>query len=271
MQWLNNIGYLALSTYSEAIRNRFIWAILALAVILTLFNITFTTLFTWDLGKVSIEFGLSAIAITGILLVFFLGIKILSDDLERHRVYMILSRPVSGWQYVVGKFLGLALTLLVCCIIMGLGSSLSMKYTIWRYAAFIPENFSWITYIMSLSCQWMSLLVILAFSFLCYCFASNSFVSALFAVLIYFVGQNMELLRKVIAENPYAGIVSGQEKIYVFLSWIFPNLSYFDKKSVAAYGLPFSPMEFLLLFFYCISYSALMLFFATFFFNRKEL
>lgn len=86
-QWLRNVYYLAHSTFLEAIRNRILWVIVAFAFILCAFNIVFTTLFSWDLGKVSIEFGLSAISFTGLLLVFFLGIKILSDDLERKRVF----------------------------------------------------------------------------------------------------------------------------------------------------------------------------------------
>ncbi len=271
MQRFKNIYFLALSTFQETIRNRILWAIVSLAIILSLLNIVFTTLFTWDLGKVSIEFGLSAIAITGLLLVFFLGIKILSDDLERNRIYMIMSRPVTGWQYITGKYFGLAITLFFSTAIMGLSATLSMKYTIWKYAAFIPQNFSWLTYFMALFCQLMSLLIVLAFSFLCYCYASNSFVSVLFSVLIYFVGQNMELLRKVVIENPYAGIVSGHKKIYLLLSWIFPNLSYFDKKTVAAYGLPFTVGEFFLLVIYCILYCSIMLFLSTIFFNRREL
>jgi hypothetical protein len=96
-------------------------------------------------------------------------------------------------------------------------------------------------------------------------------VALLFAASIYLVGQNMELLRRVVIENPYAGALSGQEKFVVALSWIFPNLSLFDKKSVAAYGFAFSGQEFLLLGLYALTYAAMMLFFSTLLFNRREL
>lgn len=268
---LCNLWHLALSTFIEGIRHKALWAIVSLAVILTMANISVAELFSWDLGKVSVEFGLSAVAFTGLLLVFFLGLKILADDLERNRIYLLLSRPVAGWHYIVGKFFGLALILGLSTIVLGLAAALSMQYVLWQYAAWVPPNFSWLTYVMALACQWLALLLMLAVSFLCFSFASQPFVALLLAVSAYLVGQNMELLRRVVLENAYAGVLTGQEKFVMALSWVFPNLSLFDKKQVAAYGLAFSGQEFLLLALYCLSYSALLLFLSTVFFNRREL
>ncbi|OGQ98911.1 MAG: hypothetical protein A2505_03225 [Deltaproteobacteria bacterium RIFOXYD12_FULL_55_16] len=268
---VRNIWFLALATCTEGIRHRALWAIVCLAVLLTMANLGVTTLYTWDLGKVSVEFGLSSVAFTGLLLVFFLGMKILADDLERSRIFMLLSRPVSIWQYLTGKFLGLVMILLLATIILGLSAALSMHYVLWQYPAYVPPNFSWVTYIMALACQWLSLVVVLAVSVLCFSFASQPFVALLLAVSTYLVGQNMELLRRVVTENAHAGALTGQENLVLALSWIFPNLSLFDKKYAAAYGMAFSGQEFMLLCLYGISYSALLIYFATLLFRRKEL
>lgn len=271
MRAITKISILAHATFIEGIRHRALWAIVVFAITLSLANIFVTELFSFDLGKVSIEFGLTAVALSGLLLVFFLGMKILADDMERHSIYMLMSRPVTCLEYIAGKFIGLGLILLLSTTILGLGATLSMKYVLLKYSSYVPPNFSWQTYAMALATQWMSLLVVLAVSFLCFSFASQSFVALLLAVSSYIVGQNMELLRRVVIENPYAGALSGQEKVVVVLSWIFPNLSYFDKKSVAAYGFSFSGQEFLLLTLYCVSYCAVMLYFSTILLNRKEL
>jgi ABC-type transport system involved in multi-copper enzyme maturation permease subunit len=271
MRGLRNIWFLALATCTEGIRHRALWAIVGLAVLLTMANLGVAQLYTWDLGKVSVEFGLSAVAFTGLLLVFFLGMKILTDDLERSRIAMILSRPVSIWHYLAGKFFGMALILLLATIIMGISAALSMRYVLSAYPAYVPPNFSWLTYLMALVCQWLALLMVLSVSFLCFSFASQSFVAFLLTVSSYLVGQNMELLRRVVLENAHAGALAGHEKLVVALSWIFPNLSLFDKKYVAAYGLAFSGQEFLLLSLYGLSYSMLLLYFATWLFKRKEL
>ena len=271
MQALRNIWFLALSTCTEGVRYRALWAIVCLAVLLTMVNLGVTTLFSWDLGKVSVEFGLSAVAFSGLLVVFFLGMKILADDLERSRIFMLLSRPVSIWQYLTGKFLGLSMILSLATLILGISAALSMYSVLWQYPAYVPPNFSWLTYVMALVCQWMSLVVVLAVSVFCFSFASQPFVALLLAVSSYLVGQNMEMLRRVVMENAYAGALAGHEKFVVALAWIFPNLSLFDKKYVAAYGLAFSGQEFGLLCLYGLSYSALLIYLATLLFKRKEL
>lgn len=271
MRALCNIWFLALATCTEGIRHKALWAIVGLAMLLTMANVGVTTLYSWDLGKVSVEFGLSAVAFAGLLLVFFLGLKILADDLERSRIFMLLSRPVSIWEYLTGKFLGLVLILLLTSIILGVSAALSMRYVLWQYPGYVPPNFSWITYAMALACQWVSLVVVMAVSVLCFSFASHPFIALLLAVSAYLVGQNMELLRRVVVENPQAGVLTGQENLVVALSWIFPNLSLFDKKYAAAYGMAFSGQEFVLLCLYGFTYSALLIFFATLLYKRKEL
>lgn len=270
-QALRNIWFLALATCTETIRHKALWAIVGLAALLTTANIGVTTLYSWDLGKVSVEFGLSAVAFAGLLLVFFLGMKILADDLERSRIFMLLSRPVSIWEYLTGKFLGLVMILFLTSSILGGAAVLSMKFVLYQYPAYISPNFSWLTYTMALACQWLSLVMVMAISLLCFSFASQPFVALLLAVCAYLVGQNMELLRRVVVENPQAGFLAGQENLVLALSWIFPNLSLFDKKYVAAYGMAFSGMDFALLCLYSLSYSALLLFLATLFYKRKEL
>ena len=182
-----------------------------------------------------------------------------------------MARPISGWQYITGKFMGLGAILLAASVILMIGSAVSQQYFVVNYANYVPPNFTWATYWMALSCQWMSLLIILAVTIFFYSFASNSFVALLFSTSVYILGQNIELLRKIILENPYAGFLEGQQDIVTAISWVIPNLWLFDKKNVAAYGLEFPLHDFFMLVLYCSSYSALLLFFASIFINRREL
>jgi len=266
-----NVFVLARATWTEGIRHKALWAIVALAIILTSTNILVTSLFTWDLGKVTIEFGLSAVAFSGLLLVFFLGLKIMADDLERSRIYLFLSRPVSIGEYIMGKFLGLAFILLATTIILGISAALSMKFVLAKYPNFVPPDFSWTIYIMALFCQWLSLLIVLALSFFWFAASSHTFVALVFTALSYLVGQNMETLRYVIEKNAQAGALAGQEWLVKIVSWLFPNLSYFDKKYQAANGLDFPLSEFLLISTYGLSYIGLLIFLSIFFYRRKEL
>lgn len=268
---LSNIRVLAGATCIEGVRHRALWAIVVFSIILSAGNIIFTTFFAWDLGKVAIEFGLSASSFCGLLLIFFLALKIMVDDLERNRIYMILSRPVSIAEYIVGKYGGLALVLLLSVIIMSLGTSISMYYVLSQYPAFVPPDFSWQIYVMVVICQWLGLLVVLALCFFWFSWTSHSFIALLFLALSYILGQNMETLRYVIEKNPQAGFLGDQEWLVKLVSWLLPNLSLFDKKSHAAYGLPFSWADFSLIVVYGLSYIGLLLFFSVFLYKRKEL
>jgi ABC-type transport system involved in multi-copper enzyme maturation permease subunit len=270
MQPLVNIWAITLITFTESIRHKILKVLLVLAAILLGTNIFVTELFTWDVGKVSVEFGLSAASFTGILVIFFLGMKILADDLERNRINLILARPVKGWQYILGKFFGLALLLLFANAIIGFGSILSIKYVILRYPAYIPPNFTWSLYLAALLYQWLAHLVILAVTLFWFSFAVESFVATIYSISSYLIGQNMELLRKITYEGGETGNALLHENIVIVLSWIFPNLSLFDLKTDAAYGLAVSGAELSWIIAYGISYIGILLFFTSFFFNRKE-
>lgn len=266
-----NMFVIAKFTCLELIRHRALWAIIVLATVLSCINIVFTQLFSWDLGKVSVEFGLSSISLSGLLLVFFLGLKVLADDIERESFFMIFSRPVTVEQYVFGKFLGLCGILFFLSTVLTIAASVAMAFVIKDSVAFVPVNFSWGIFLMAAFCQYLQLMVVTSVCVLCFCFASSSFVALLFSFSIYCVGQNLELLRKVIVQNAQAGVLSGQENVVIFLSWIFPNLSLFDKKYVAAYGFSLPWSEFLLLAVYGLSYSFLLVFVASFLFRRNKL
>lgn len=268
---LSNIWQIGLLTAKDGLRHKTLKAFFGLALLFIGANIFVTEFFTWDLGKVSVEFGLSTVAVTGLLLIFFTATKLLADDLEHHKIYFVLARPVSAWQYILGKYAGLSCILLLAVSILGVGSAISLKYVIWRYPDYIPPNFSWWTYSLALGFQWFSLLVMLAVSFFWFHFSSQSFVAIMLTAGSYLVGQNMELLRRFLREGGEAGGLGLQKTIIIALTWLFPSLSFFDLKTAAAYGLPINGREIAMTMGYGLSYAALLLFCAKFFFNRKEL
>lgn len=271
MHALSNIMAIALATCVEGIRHKVLWAIVFLAALLSLANIWVTELFSWDLGKVSVEFGLSTASFTGLLLVFFLGNKMLTDDLERGRIFMTLSRPVRTGEYLCGKFAGLVLVVSAATCILGLAATISLRYVLWRHAQYVPPDFTWSNYYLALFCQWMGLVMVAALMVLCFSFASSGFVALLLSVCGYLAGQNMDLLRRVVLENPYAGFISNEERAVAALSWIFPNLSLFDKKYEAAYGLGIALGDVFWLALYCLSYSLLLVYIGAWLFQRREL
>ena len=268
---MKNIWLLAQITWKEGVRNRVLLGILLFAVVLCVVNLVFTNMFTHDLGKVAVDVGLSVVSIAGLAIIFFMGINLLAKDLDNRTIYMVLSRPISRWQYVIGKFFGLGLLLLISVIILGLFASGSVKLAMLSAPNYIPPDFSWLTFLIALFYILLSLLIITSMALLLASVTSSSFLAMLMTACSYFIGQNVEIVRKMYCQ---AGNSSGNETLRHLveaISWIFPNLAAFDLKTTAAYGLPLEMFELLWTGLYGISYIGLILTITIFSFQHREL
>ncbi len=268
---MKSVWLLAQITFKEGVRNRILLGILFFAFALCVFNLAFTNMFSHELGKVAVDVGLSVVSIAGLIIIFFMGINLLTKDLEKRTIYMVLSRPISRWQYVIGKFFGLGLLVLTCVIILGLFASASVKLAMLRAPSYVPPDFSWLTFAIALGYALLSLLITTSLALLFTCSTSSSFLAMLMTACSYFIGQNVELVRKVycgVGPDSGAGLFG---KFIDVISWIFPNLAAFDLKTTAAYGLPLKTSQLLWSGLYGISYMGLILMIAILVFQRREL
>ncbi len=67
------------------------------------------------------DLGLAAIGLVGTLIAVFIGVGLVHKEIERRTLYAIITKPIRRAEFVLGKFLGLALTLAVNVTIMGAG------------------------------------------------------------------------------------------------------------------------------------------------------
>ena len=101
---------IGLNTFREAIRNKVLYLILFFAVLMIVSSLFLSTL-ALDAGVSVIKnLGLSAIDVFGLLVAMFIGVSLIPQEVESKTIYMIVSQGVSRWQFVLGKFLGLLLT-----------------------------------------------------------------------------------------------------------------------------------------------------------------
>lgn len=268
---MKSIWLLAQITFKEGIRNRVLFGILFFAIALCVANLIFTDMFAHDLGKVAVDVGLSVVSIAGLIIIFFMGINLLAKDLDKQTIYMMLSRPISRWQYVIGKFFGLGLLVLTSVIILGLFASGSVKLAMLNAPDYVPPYFSWLTFAIALGYVLFSLLITTSLALLFTFATSSPFLAMIMTACSYFIGQNVELVRKMYCQ---AGNDSGDwlfGKLVEVISWVFPNLAAFDLKTTAAYGLPLKASHLLWSGLYGISYMGLILIIAIFIFQRREL
>lgn len=265
------IRILAGITFLEGVRNRFFYGLVLIALLLIGANLVLTHSFAYDLGKVAVDIGLSATAIFGLMIIFFLGINLISKDLDKLTVYMLLGRPVARWQYVIGKFFGLSLIILVSMLILGAISAASVVIATIGKEIHIPQNFSWSGFAIALVYQYFSLNLITGFTLLFAVLTSSSFMAMILSLATYFIGQNIELVIKLLTTTKLFKQSEQFVKVAETLSWIFPNLAAFDLKTAAAYGLPLDPAYLIWTLIYGLAYTFLLLVFTSLIFNRREL
>ncbi|MCD6185388.1 MAG: ABC transporter permease subunit [Deltaproteobacteria bacterium] len=268
---MNKIGLVAWITFKDCIRNKALYGIILLGLVLFFFNIIITGMFSWEAGKVAVDMGLSIISFSGLILIFFFSINSISSDIYNRTIYLILSRPVSKAHYILGKYTGLSLIILLSSIILGLCAAVSVKLSFLSVDRQIPFNFSWSIFFLSILFLTISLLIMMALAVFWVSVTTHQFTALLLTLGSYFVGQSMENVKNIILSTKLFTNDSLPVKVISCVSWIMPNLAAFDLKTTAAYGLPVNASILLWVALYGISYIGVVLTLTIFIFQRREL
>src|SRR5207245_5257174 len=118
---MNRIAYIASNTFREAVRDRVLYNLLAFALLLSGAGILVGQI-SIDIERlVVVNLGLTAVSLFGVVIAIFIGIGLVSKEIEKRTLYTVLSRPVRRWEFIVGKFFGLAGTLVVNTFFMAIG------------------------------------------------------------------------------------------------------------------------------------------------------
>src|SRR3990172_549606 len=117
---LGRITAIAKNTFREAIRNKILYILLAFAMILIIFSVILSALSIGQEEKIIKDVGLFAITFFGVLIAIMVGIGLIYNELDKRTIYVIISKPIHRYEFVLGKFFGLVLTIVVNIAIMSL-------------------------------------------------------------------------------------------------------------------------------------------------------
>jgi Cu-processing system permease protein len=262
---------IAFITFKEGIRNRSIYGISILALLLLVANYLISSMIMQEVGKVAVDLALSTVSFTGLLLVFFVGINLIAKDFDKKTIYMVLSRPISRPQYIVGKYFGILFLILVSMAVLSLFASVSILMVKLAYPAYFPR-FSWSMVFLSLSLITLMLLLVSALSLLFASFSSTSFVTLVLTIVSYIIGTSISDVKALVEAPQAVGIQFSPltVKIVQAAYYIFPNLSLFDIKIQAAHGLPIATSYIVWVVVYGIVYTCLAIFFASLIFRKRQ-
>jgi Cu-processing system permease protein len=262
---------LAFITFKEGTRNRAFYGISLIALVLMGASFFISGLVMREVGKVAVDMALSTVSFAGLLLVLFVGIDLMAKDLDKRTIYMVLARPISRQQYIVGKFLGISLLIVVTVFLLSIFAAISIRAIQWANPDYFPR-FSWGPVFLAEAFIALSLILLSALSFLFASVSSTSFITLVLTIISYFIGHSLSSVKALVEAPQAAGITVSPVtlKLVQAAYYVFPNLSLFDIKTHAAHGLSIPSAFIVWTVLYGLVYIVLVITFAALLFTKKE-
>ena len=250
----SRLSAITLNTFREAVRDRVLYN-LVLFVLLLVASAPLFSQISIGLEKLMlVNVGLSSISLFGVIIAIFVGIGLVSKEIEKKTLYTILSRPVRRWEFIIGKYLGLLLTLVVNTALMTVGFYLALLIFInglKRADAMLLVA----VYFIVLQFMMMVAITLLFSTF------STPIFSAIFAFALYVIGTFGEDLKN------FAAMSHGATKwLAMGASYIMPNFASLNVIAQAAHeqnvssSLIFSNTVYALLYSLAVTVMAVMIF-----------
>jgi ABC-type transport system involved in multi-copper enzyme maturation permease subunit len=250
---------IARNTFRDAVRDRVLYNLVIFVLILTAAAIFIGELSGGQERKIIVDLGLSAMLLFGVFISIFVGVGLVYKEIERRTIYAIFSKPVGRGEFLVGKYLGLCLTLLVNVVVMGLGVSLALVYVSKGWDPLILTI--WPAVLMI----YMELMLITALALLFSSFSSPA-LSALLTFCIFVIGHFSADLKNLATS---LGSTSARW-LFGGLYYLLPNLANYSFITPAAHGRAPAAGFVLTTGLYALVYISVILAAATLVFSRRN-
>ncbi|MBX9772681.1 MAG: ABC transporter permease [Candidatus Obscuribacterales bacterium] len=259
MTSINAILTIALNTLRETVRDRVLYAFLIFAFILTLGAIILGSLSVGQNLRILVDLGLATISIFGGIIAIFVGTALVYKEIEKRTIYLIVTKPIKRWQFVLGKFCGLAICLFIVTILMGTFLLLLTLYM-------SPEHKFNLDLLYSIPLIYLELLFITAIATFFSTFATPmmSVVFTIGAWLIGHLGQSLLALAQI---TDSASLKMTLKTAY----WIMPDLAQLTQvRSEITSGVNPGPELITYLVAYIMAYIVFLLALSTLITERRE-
>ena len=266
---MGTVVLVAGAVFRESVRDRVPYTMVIFAVLMMAASFLISQLTAGQDLKIIKDLGLASLSIFGLLIAVFIGIGLVSKEVEKKSVYGLLTKPVTRTQFILGKYLGLVMTLVANLIVMTVAYYAVLLYMDmtapaivkagWPAPALDPRLLVAIVLIVGE----LALVTAVALFF-------STFSSPLLAVLLtiglwvagHFNGD-LRQFETVIDSRAVAWIARG---VY----YLLPNLAPFNVKAEVVYGMPVTASHVGYTLAYALVYIGMLLSAATAIFRRRD-
>ena len=266
---MRTISLIAVAVFKESVRDRVPYAMVVFAVLLMAASYLIAQMTAGQDMKIIKDLGLAALSVFGLFIAVFIGIGLVSKEVEKKSVFGMLSKPVSRTQFVLGKYAGLVMTLAVNLAVMTIAYFAVLYYmelnsspaarAAWPAPATDPR----LLVAIGLIFAELMLVTALALFFSTY---SSPLLATLLTIGLWVAGHFNADLRNFENVVDSAAAAAVARAAY----YILPNLAPFDVKAEAVYGVPIAMRSVLLTLAYAAVYITTLLTAAIAIFRRRD-
>jgi ABC-type transport system involved in multi-copper enzyme maturation permease subunit len=257
MSALRNVGHIALNTYRETVRDKVLYNLVLFALIMISSSYVLGKISVYQEIKIIKDLGLASISIFGMVIAIFIGIGLVSKEMDKRTLYSILPKPISRVQFLLGKYFGLCLTLLVNVSVMTAALYLILLV---MDEPLDPALLKAIYFI------YLKLAVLVGVAMLFSTFTSST-LAGLFTLFTFVAGSFSTDLKNFesVVESAYLPFVTRS------LYYVLPNFRNFDVKAPVVAGQPVPLDQIAWTTAYALVYVAVLLLASSWIFQRRNL
>jgi ABC-type transport system involved in multi-copper enzyme maturation permease subunit len=222
---MGRIVTIALGAFKESVRQRVLYNLIVFAFLMIGAAILLGSISVGVEQIILVNLGLAAISVFGLLIAIFIGIGLVSEEIDRRTIYNILSKPVTRAEFILGKYAGLLLTLLVNTAIMTAGFYVALAI---QKRGLAPQDFSLLIAVYFILLQ-LAIVVGVAIFFSC---ISTSILSAIFTFCLFVIGNFTSDIRGFGQESGSPAL----EKMTAAVYYLLPNFGDFNVIDKVAHG-----------------------------------
>ncbi|MFC1656744.1 ABC transporter permease [Patescibacteria group bacterium] len=253
---MNTIITIAKNTFRETIRDKVLYVILAFAILIIVSTIFFGSISLDQDTKVIIDLGLAGIFLFGIIIAIFIGTNLVHKELDKRTVFLIFSKPIAKYQFILGKFFGIALTLLLVTGAMAIVFFILLKLKNTNIDLILVEAIAW---------GYLELLIIAAISIM-FSSLTSPIASTIYTISLFIIGHASSSFLYLIANTDSAILAN----VFKVIHYVIPNFEKFNIRNSAVVGLGISGDQVMFTILYAITYIVLALAIANFLLKKQE-
>ena len=252
---MSRILAVAANTYRETVRERVLYNLVFFALLMTVSGLVMKQLSLRQDERIIKDIGLAGMELFGTLIAVFIGVGLVSKEIERRSLYPLLAKPLDRSEFILGKFAGLGFTLLVNVGVMTAGLYLTLAAT--RGA--LDPNLLKAVYTI-----FLGLLLVVALALL-FSAVSSSMLAAVGTVILVVAGRFSDVIRNMKQVAP-----ATPDWLSVGLYYALPNFASLDLKRRVVHFDPVSATDLAWITLYAAAYLIVVLGLALTVFRSRE-